>query len=171
MRFYGGVFLLTASVMLLQIIQTRILSVVMGYYLAFLVINLAMFGMTAETIWVYFRRHRFPEATLSHDLTYFASALAVASVAYCAIEMMLPPAATGKLTTYGYRREGNVAKAAFLRHDVAKPARFLPGLQRMAVIAAGAGRHLVNARVYALLIPAGIAVGLHFDTAPLWAAA
>ena len=40
-RFYLGVFLVTASVLMLQIVQSRILS------------GLAMFGMTAGTIGVY----------------------------------------------------------------------------------------------------------------------
>jgi hypothetical protein len=81
-RFYFGVFLVTASGLMLQVIQTRILSVVLWYYLAFLVISLAMFGITAGTVWVYLRRGRFSERTLSHDLTYFTSALAIA-IALC----------------------------------------------------------------------------------------
>ena len=52
-RFYCGVFLVTASGLMLQIVQTRILSVVLWYYLAFLVISIAMFGITAGTVWVY----------------------------------------------------------------------------------------------------------------------
>ena len=70
-RFYCGVFLVTASGLMLQIVQTRILSVVLWYYLAFLVISIAMFGITAGTVWVYLRRGQFSERTLSHDLTYF----------------------------------------------------------------------------------------------------
>ncbi|HLJ20805.1 MAG TPA: hypothetical protein VKU84_11435 [Stellaceae bacterium] len=97
MRFYLGVFLVTASVLMLQIVQTRILSVVLWYYLAFLVISLAMFGITAGTVWVYLRRQRFSERTLSYDLTYFSSALAVATLVCGAIEMTLAPATTGKL--------------------------------------------------------------------------
>ena len=49
-RFYCGVFLVTASGLMLQIVQTRILSVVLWYYLAFLVISIAMFGITAGTV-------------------------------------------------------------------------------------------------------------------------
>src|SRR5579862_6145116 len=96
-RFYSGVFLVTACGLMLQVIQTRILSVVLWYYLAFLVISLAMFGITAGTVWVYLRRQRFSERTLSYDLTYFSSALAVATLVCGAIEMTLAPATTGKL--------------------------------------------------------------------------
>ncbi len=91
LRFYVGVFLITASVLMLQVIQTRILSVVMWYYMAFLVISLAMFGITAGTVWVYLRRQRFSERTLFRDLTYFSSALAL-SIALCgAVQMSLGP--------------------------------------------------------------------------------
>ena len=72
-------------------IQTRILSVVLWYYLAFLVISLAMFGITAGTVWVYLRRGRFSERTLSHDLTYFTSALAVAIAACGTVQTSLAP--------------------------------------------------------------------------------
>ncbi len=39
LRFYGGVFLITADTLMLQIIQTRILSVVAWYHLTFWGIN------------------------------------------------------------------------------------------------------------------------------------
>lgn len=92
MRFYAGVFLVTASVLMLQVIQTRVLSVVLWYYLAFFVISLAMFGITAGTVWVYLRRERFSQRTLSHDLAYFSSALAVATAVCAAVQMTLAPA-------------------------------------------------------------------------------
>jgi hypothetical protein len=81
-RFYGGVFLVTASVLMLQIIQTRILSVVLWYYLAFFIISLAMFGLTAGAVWVYLRRERFTVKSLSYDLAYYSSALGV-TIALC----------------------------------------------------------------------------------------
>ena len=59
--FYTGVFLISSSTLMLEIIQTRILSVVVWYHLAFLVISLAMFGLTAGAVWVYLRRVRFTE--------------------------------------------------------------------------------------------------------------
>ena len=65
--FYIGLFLITASTLMLQLIQTRILSVVAWYHLAFFVISMAMFGLTVGAVWVYLRRDRFTEATLSYD--------------------------------------------------------------------------------------------------------
>lgn len=99
LRFYLGLFLTTASLLMLQIIQTRILSVVLWYYFAFLIISLAMFGMTAGTVWVYLQRDRFSERTLSHDLSYFASALAVATTICAAIQMALAVPTAGSVTS------------------------------------------------------------------------
>ena len=45
--FYVGVFLLCLTTLVLQILQTRILSVISYYHLAFFAISMAMFGMTA----------------------------------------------------------------------------------------------------------------------------
>ncbi len=67
-----------------QIVQTRILSVATWYYLAFLIISLAMFGITAGAVWVYLRRERFSARTLAGDLAYFCSAAAVVT-ALCAV--------------------------------------------------------------------------------------
>jgi hypothetical protein len=98
LRFYLGVFLVTASSLMLQVIQTRVLSVMLWYYMAFLVISLAMFGITAGTIWVYHCRQRFSERTLSHDLTYFTSALAIVTALAAAVEMTLAPIGEGGAT-------------------------------------------------------------------------
>ncbi|MPZ58063.1 MAG: hypothetical protein GEU91_16520 [Rhizobiales bacterium] len=78
---------------MLQLVQTRILSVVAWYHLAFFVISIAMFGLTAGAVWVYLRRDRFTEATLSHDLVYFTSAFGVTSVLSFAVQLTLSPVA------------------------------------------------------------------------------
>jgi hypothetical protein len=76
--FYAGVFLVTAATLMLQVIETRILSVVSWYHLAFFVISVVMFVLTSGAVWVYLRGDRFTSATLSWDLAYFSAALAVA---------------------------------------------------------------------------------------------
>jgi hypothetical protein len=48
--FLSGVFLLCMSVLMVQIIQTRILSVVSLYYMAFFSISMAMLGLTAGAL-------------------------------------------------------------------------------------------------------------------------
>ena len=97
-RFYLGVFFVTASTLMLQVIQTRVLSVMLWYYVAFLVISLAMFGITAGTVWVYLRRQRFSERTLSNDLTYFTSVLAIVTALSAAVETTLAPIGEGTAT-------------------------------------------------------------------------
>ncbi len=51
--FYSGVFLLSAMVMALQIMQSRIFSVTSWYHLSFVVISLAMFGLTLGALKIY----------------------------------------------------------------------------------------------------------------------
>jgi spermidine synthase len=95
--FYGGLFIVTALTLMLQLIQTRILSVVAWYHLAFFVISIAMFGLTAGAVWVYLRRERFTEHTLSHDLAYFTSAFAVTTALAFAAQLTLAPVAQPSL--------------------------------------------------------------------------
>ena len=63
--FFLGVFLMTASVLVFQVVQTRILSVIAWYYLAFLAISVAMLGMTAGAVWVYVKGTRVRPESLS----------------------------------------------------------------------------------------------------------
>ena len=100
-RFYSGLFLITACTLMLQLTQTRILSVVAWYYLAFFAISMAMFGLTVGAIWVYQKRERFTERTLTHDLSYFSSVFAV-SIAVCfAFQMSLALLSPGMNPTLG----------------------------------------------------------------------
>jgi hypothetical protein len=45
--------------LMLQILETRMLSVISWYYLAFFAISMAMFGMTAGSLLIYFNAGRF----------------------------------------------------------------------------------------------------------------
>lgn len=57
--FYSGVFLISLCLMALQVLQSRIFSVTTWYHLAFLVISIAMFGMTLAALHI----HRGDERT------------------------------------------------------------------------------------------------------------
>jgi hypothetical protein len=73
--FYAGLGLITAATLMLQIVETRIISVTSWYHLAFFVISIAMFGLTAGAVWVYLRSDDYrPEQ--------FAFHLSVASLAF-----------------------------------------------------------------------------------------
>ena len=45
--FWRGLFLICMCSLMLQILETRLISVIAWYYLAFFAISMAMFGMTA----------------------------------------------------------------------------------------------------------------------------
>src|SRR5438093_2495901 len=90
-KFYTGLFLITGCTLMLQVIQTRILSVVSWYHLAFFAISMAMFGLTAGAVWLYLRRDRFTEQTLSYDLSHYSTALAVSVALSLIVQMTLAP--------------------------------------------------------------------------------
>ena len=98
LRFYAGVFIVTSSTLMLQLVQTRILSVVLWYHLAFFVISIAMFGLTAGAVWVYSKGERFTAETLSHDLSYFTAAFALATALSLTVQMTLAPELQGSAT-------------------------------------------------------------------------
>ncbi len=88
--FYLGLALVTAAILMIQIIETRILSVISWYYLSFFVISMAMFGLTAGAVWVYLKGERFSGASLSRDLASYSSLFAVTLVASLIIQLNVP---------------------------------------------------------------------------------
>jgi len=97
--FLFGVFLLTFSLLTFQIIQTRILSVIAWYYMAFFAISVAMLGMTVGAVWVYLHRERLESGSLSGTLTNFALATAVAMPASVMVQFCLITITSLSLTT------------------------------------------------------------------------
>src|SRR5689334_16979122 len=76
--FLSGVFFISFAVLVFQIVQTRILSVMAWYYLAFFAISIAMLGMTAGAVWLYLKRDRITDDMLSTWLADSAHLSAVA---------------------------------------------------------------------------------------------
>jgi hypothetical protein len=97
--FYAGVFQVCASVTALQIVETRLLSVVSYYYLAFLSISMAMFGMTAGAVWVY-RTKGLSRDTLPGDLAVYASRYCLAVGACLLVQMSIPLATVASAMTF-----------------------------------------------------------------------
>jgi len=79
-QFFAGLFLICMCGLMLQIIETRILSVIAYYYLAFFAIGMAMFGMTAGSLFVYFRESFFPRERLFENLVWICAIFAIAVV-------------------------------------------------------------------------------------------
>ena len=87
--FLAGVFLITLSLLIFQILQTRILSVIAWYYMAFFAISVAMLGMTVGAVWVYLRRERFQSVPLPVTLSNFSLMAAVAMPASVIVQFCL----------------------------------------------------------------------------------
>src|SRR6185436_19633193 len=78
--FLIGLFLLCMCGLMLQIIETRLLSVISFYYLAFFAISMGMFGMTAGSLFVYFRQASFSSERLLENMTWITAAFGISIV-------------------------------------------------------------------------------------------
>jgi hypothetical protein len=72
-----GLYFICMCVLMLQIGETRLLSVIAWYYLAFFAISMAMCGMTAGSLFVYFKSQLFSDELLFEHLSWIAAALAI----------------------------------------------------------------------------------------------
>ncbi len=97
--FLLGVFLLTFAMLIFQSVQTRILSVMAWYYLAFFAISVAMLGMTVGAVWAYLHRDRLASTPLSVTLTNFSVATAVAIPASIILQFSIVTGITLTLST------------------------------------------------------------------------
>lgn len=99
--FLLGVFLTTFSSLIFQILQTRIMSVIAWYYLAFFAISVAMLGMTVGAVWVYLWRghERFQPAQLPRTLSNFALLAALAMPASIIVQFCLITSLSLSLST------------------------------------------------------------------------
>src|SRR5262245_39547827 len=97
--FLAGVFLIALSVLVLQIVQTRILSVIAWYYLAFFAISVAMLGMTIGAVRVYRRSERFRPDRLATDLAMHSLAAGVSIPLSMMVQFSLLTVVTPTATT------------------------------------------------------------------------
>jgi hypothetical protein len=97
--FYAALGLVTAATLMLQIIETRIISVVSWYYLAFFVISIAMFGLTAGAVFVYLRKGGFRPHRLSYELTVATLAFALTTDLAILVQLTLVTGAPPSLTS------------------------------------------------------------------------
>jgi SAM-dependent methyltransferase len=87
---YAGLFLVTQATLMYEILLTRIFSVTMWYHFAFMAISIAMFGMTAGAVLVYFFPDYFkPERTNQH-LGLFSLLFAISTVISFCIDLRIP---------------------------------------------------------------------------------
>src|ERR1044071_7382142 len=88
MRYYAGIFLISASTLLLEITLTRIFSVLYFHHFAFLVISTALFGFGFSGIYLIFRKPT--ESNLNKWLALFAFFFAAAALLSYKLILILP---------------------------------------------------------------------------------
>ncbi len=104
--FLAGVFLISMCVLMMQIVETRLLSVMAWYHLAFFAISMAMFGLTAGSLFVYFRSHLFPPKHLLERLSWICAGFAIVVVlsALSMVSSILVTDATPAMLVLGWAK-------------------------------------------------------------------
>jgi spermidine synthase len=88
--FFVGLLLLSAGTLMYEVILTRLLSVVCWYYLAFVSVSMAMFGMTAGALMVQLRPAFFSRELLPRRLYQSALAMAISMPVTLLIMLAIP---------------------------------------------------------------------------------
>ena len=94
---YAGLFLVTQATLMYEILLTRIFSVTMWYHFAFMAISIAMFGMTAGAVLVYFFPDYFKPERTNHHLGLFSLLFALSTVVSFWIDLRIPFITTDQL--------------------------------------------------------------------------
>lgn len=87
---YAGIFVLALATLMLEVLLTRITSVMAWYHLAFFVISLAMLGLTAGAVLVFLRPGWFGEADVARRLSESALGFALAIPLCLAVALAHP---------------------------------------------------------------------------------
>ena len=89
-RLYGGLFLITLSTLMVEILLTRIFSVSMWYHFAFMAISIALFGTTVGALVVYLAPQTFREERAAAHLAWSSLAFAITVPLSLALHLALP---------------------------------------------------------------------------------
>jgi hypothetical protein len=116
--FLAGLFFITSATLLLEILNTRLLSVVTWYHLSFFAVSMAMFGMAAGALWVYLKPQKFPREDALSSL-YRYSILFALSTLICHLVILFTP-----LSTLGGWDAANFFKMTLITLAVAIPFAF-----------------------------------------------
>ena len=87
---YAGLFFITLSTLMYEVLLTRIFSVTMWYHFAFMAISIAMFGMTVGAIVVYLFPSLFTTERAKYHLTLSAFLFAVTLVISFWVHLNIP---------------------------------------------------------------------------------
>lgn len=97
---YLGVFVTALATLMLEILLTRIVSVIAWYHLAFFVISLAMLGMTAGAVLVFVSPRLFPDQLVPVRLAQSALAFALAIPVAVTLALSQPLLAVSDLLAF-----------------------------------------------------------------------
>lgn len=86
----AGIFLVSAALLLLELLLTRIYSVTMYYHLAFMVVSVAMMGLGTSGVWITVRPDRFPPERDARQLPLACLTFAISSVVAVGVAFRVP---------------------------------------------------------------------------------
>lgn len=113
--FLLGLFFITGATLMLEVLNTRLLSVVTWYHLSFFAVSMAMFGMAAGALQVYLQPRRFTTANALDNLFRYSIYFG-ASAILCHLAVIYTPLDISE----GWSAAG-VAKMALITVAVAIP--------------------------------------------------
>ncbi|MDE0479107.1 MAG: hypothetical protein OXI13_05720 [Gammaproteobacteria bacterium] len=113
--FLLGLFFITGTTLMLEVLNTRLLSVVTWYHLSFFAVSMAMFGMAAGALQVYLQPRRFTTANALDNLFRYSIYFG-ASAILCHLAVIYTPLDISE----GWSAAG-VAKMALITVAVAIP--------------------------------------------------
>ncbi|MFN2137538.1 MAG: hypothetical protein ACK2UK_16375 [Candidatus Promineifilaceae bacterium] len=85
-----GVSLTSMAVLVLEIVFTRVFSVLMSYHFAFMVISLALLGSGAAGVWLFLAEARFPQEKTSERLALLALLFAAGTIVCFWLYLQIP---------------------------------------------------------------------------------
>jgi hypothetical protein len=87
---YAGLFVVTLTTLMYEIVLTRIFSVAMWYHFAFVAISVALFGMTVGALIVHLRPQSFTDAKVKRQMWRFSLAYAASVAGAFCIQLSIP---------------------------------------------------------------------------------
>jgi len=85
-----GIFFISLSNIMLELVLTRIFSVTMWYHFAFVAISLALLGSGASGVFIYLLGHRFPPEKTMQRLAWLALAFSVSVLVSFVVHLGIP---------------------------------------------------------------------------------
>lgn len=87
---YAGLFVVTLTTLMYEIVLTRIFSVTMWYHFAFVAISVALFGMTVGALIVHLRPQTFTDDKAKRQMARFSLAYALSMAAAIVVQLSVP---------------------------------------------------------------------------------